>query len=106
VAKLFTVGVPSASLCPARPRKFKELTGLTELAIPVRGSYPADFSKQGTYDICPEPGVFLFGLVTEALLAHRVYPDLKDDQLYIIAGVELEEDTLTVVGRVVEVVEE
>ena len=103
---MITVGVPSASLGPAKARKFKELTGLTELAIPVRGSWPADFSKTGSYDICPEPGTFLFGLVTEALLAHRVYPDLKDDQLYIIAGVELQNETLTVVGRVVEVMVE
>jgi hypothetical protein len=102
---LFTVGVPSASLGPARPRKFKELTGLTELAIPVRGSFPVDYGKQGEYDICPDPGIFLFGLMTEALLAHRVYPDLGDGQLFIIAGVELENETLTVVGRVVEVVE-
>lgn len=102
---MVTVGVPSASLGPARPRKFKELTGLTELAIPVRGSWPSDFNKEGQYDICPEVGTFLFGVITEALLAHRVYPDLKDNQLYIIAGVELEGEVLTVVGRIVEIIE-
>ena len=106
MAKLFSVGVPSASFGPAKPRKFKELTGLTELAIPVRGSYPEDFGKEGEYDICPEEGVLLFGLLTEALLAHNVYPSLKDEELYIISGIDLKEDVLTVVGRVVEVVAE
>lgn len=103
---MFSVGVPSATFGPAKPRKFKELTGLTELAIPVRGSYPEDFGKEGTYDICPEEGVFLFGLLTEALLAHSVYPSLEDDQLYVISGIDLKDNVLTVVGRVVEVVTE
>jgi hypothetical protein len=102
---LFSVGVPSASLGPAKPRKLKELTGLTELVVPVRGDYPAGFGKEGTYDICPEEGVFLFGTLTEALFAHGVYPALKADELYIISGIDLKDDVLTVVGRVVEVVE-
>ena len=103
MGNLVNVGVPSISLGPAVPRKFKELTGLTELAIPVRGSWPASFGKEGSYDICPEEGTFLFGLVTEALLAHEVYPSLKDNQLYIVAGIDLDGETLTVVGKVVEV---
>lgn len=102
---MINVGVPSVSLGPAVPRKFKELTGLTELAIPVRGSWPDDFCKEGSYDICPQKGTFLFGLVTEALLAHKVYPSLKDNQLYIIAGIELQDETLTVVGKIVEVLD-
>lgn len=103
---MVNVGVPAASLAPAKPRKFKELTGLLELAIPVRGAFPLDFNRQGNYDICPEEGVILFGLLTEALLAHKVYPDLGENQLFILAGVEVEVNVLTVVGRVVEVLNE
>jgi len=103
VDKLINVGIPSISLGPAVPRRFKELTGLTELVIPVRGSWPAGFSKEGSYDICPQEGTFLFGLVTEALLAHEVYPSLEENQLYIVAGVELAGETLTVIGKIVEV---
>jgi hypothetical protein len=77
-----------------------------EIAVPVRGSYPEDFGKQGDYDISPKEGVFLFGVLTEVLLAHKVYPDLKEGQSYVIAGFDLHEDMLTVVGRVVEIVNE
>jgi hypothetical protein len=103
---MFTVGVPSASLGPATAKKYKELTALTEIAVPVRGGYPEDFSKKGTYDICPEEGVFLFGLLTEVMLAHRVYPALEEKQSFVIAGFDLHDDVITMVGRVVEEVEE
>jgi len=103
---MFTVGVPSASLGPATAKRYKELTGLSEISVPVRGSYPEDFSKDGTYDICPSEGVFLFGLLTEVLLAHHVYPKLEKDQSFVIAGFDFQDDTITLVGRVVEEVTE
>ena len=103
---MFDVGVPSASLGPAKAKKYKELTGLSELSVPVRGDYPDGFSKSGTYDICPEEGVFLFGLLTEVLLAHHIYPALEEGQTFVIAGLDLQEEKVTLIGRVVEEVVE
>ena len=103
---MVTIGIPAASLGPAKPKKYKELTALMEIAVPVRGSYPEDFGKQGSYDISPSEGVFLFSVLTEVLLAYKAYPNLQEGQSFVIAGFDLHEEILTVAGRIVEVVSE
>lgn len=103
---MFTVGVPAPSLGPATAKKYRELTALLEIVVPVRGAYPDGFSKTGEYDISPKDGVFLFGLLTEVLLAHHVYPKLEKDQSFVIAGFDLHDGMITLVGRVVEEVNE
>ena len=103
---MLVVGTPAPSWMPAASYKFEHKTGLTEITVPIKGNYPADFSKQGDYDICPEEGIILFGTLTEVLFAHRIYPALEKNQRYVISGLNIADGSITVVGRVVELLEE
>jgi hypothetical protein len=106
------VGIPTACLLPVAQYRFKEVVGISTISIPVRGTYPTEYTLdgkpalEGEFDICPEPGVLLLGKITEVLLAFGKYPKLEANQRFVLAGVDVGTDTLEVVGRIVEFVEE
>ncbi len=95
-------GLPSAFFLPLGKYKFKQLTGLASVTIPIRGVFPEDSPASGKYDINPEAGVLLFGTLTQALLGLGKYPTLASNQRFIVSGLELDGENITVVGRVVE----
>lgn len=99
---MYVVGTPSACLLPAAQYSFNCVTALTTLTVPIRGEFPEGAPRGGTFDICPESGVFLFGTLMEVLFAYGVYPSLQPRELFVISGLEVDEDNLHVVGRVVE----
>lgn len=99
-------GLPAASFIPLGKYKFKHLTGLASVNVPVRGTYPPGCGIEGTYDICPEPGAVLFGTLTQVMLVTGKYPTLEKNQRFVLAGIELAGDNIMVVGRVVELVED
>ncbi len=99
-------GLPSASFLPLAKYKFKHLTGLASLTIPVRGSFPEGSGFSGEYDICPSAGIILFGTLTQVMLGLGKYPNMENNQRFILSGLELDGDNLTVIGRVVELLEE
>lgn len=102
----FAFGLPAASFLPLDRYKFKYLTGLASLTVPVRGTFPEGSGFSGDYDICPGPGVVLFGTLTQVILGLGKYPTLEGNQRFVLAGTEIEGDNLTVIGRVVELVVE
>jgi len=95
-------GLPSASFLPLSRYKFKQLTGLASVTIPLRGEFPEDSPITGKYNISPEAGVILFGTLTQVLLGLGKYPTLAENQRFIVSGLELDGENITVVGRVVE----
>jgi len=101
-----TEGLPTASFVPLAKYQFKTMPGMASVSVPVRGSFPDDGPFEGAYDICPEPGVILFGTLTQAMLAFKRYPALDKNQRFVISGLELNGSDLVVLGRVVELVGE
>ncbi len=99
---MYVVGTPSACLLPAAQYNLSCVTALTTLTVPIRGEFPEGSPRGGTFDICPEPGVFLFGTLMEALFAYKVYPGLQPRELFVISGLEVDEGDIHVVGRIVE----
>lgn len=101
-------GTPSASFLPASEYKFESVTGLVSLTLPIRGVYQEGPLAGNSYDICPKPGVFLFGTMSEVLFSFKIYPELTARQLFVISGVDLseEDNELTIFGRVATFVEE
>lgn len=92
------IGTPPPVLLPAREHKFVYVTETMELVVPR--------TVPGQYCIFPEAGVFLFGDMLRALFIHRAYPDMSDNQAFMLLGVESNGDTVRVVGRVIEYVKE
>lgn len=95
-------GLPSANFLPLAKYRFKRLVGLASVTLPVRGSYPTDGPFSGDYNICPSPGVILFGTLTQVMLALGKYPTLSPEQRFILAGLELDGQDIIITGRVVE----
>ncbi len=100
------VGMPSANFLPLAKYKFKHLTGLASLTVPVRGTFPEDSGFKGEFDICPSVGIILFGTLTQVMLALGKYPNLEEGQRFILSGLELDGENILVIGRVVELVTE
>lgn len=94
-------GTPPAVLLPALPYEFEFVSGIEDITVPLRGAYPESINKEGTFDICPKEGVVLFGVLNEILFSYRSYPALKSDELFAILGLELDDDQISVVGRVI-----
>lgn len=95
-------GVPAASFSPLGKYSLKEVTDLVSISIPIRGSYPEGSVLTGEFNICPEPGVILFGDLTKVMLVLGKYPKLTQNQNFVIAGLELDGDSIVIVGRVYE----
>lgn len=98
------VGTPSAMLLPAEKHKVEHLSGLASFTVPIRGTFSENSPRPGqTFDVMPERDVILFGTLTEVLFAEKVYPSLEKDQRFVFSGVEWDDETITVVGRVVKI---
>ena len=93
----FLVGTPPPVLMPARSHKLQYAGEVYMVTVPIKGE---------SYDICPEEGVFLFGTLVETLFALGKYPDLQDNQIFVILGVETEGEDISLVGRVTNILED
>lgn len=100
-----TVGTPAPLFMPAGNHTFKEVTGLVDVSVPIRGEYPEGLPVSGSFDLAPEPGVLLFGTMVQVLFALGKYPALEPSQRFVISGLEQQDEELVVVGRIVEIVE-
>jgi len=100
------IGIPSACLLPVFRYKFEEITELRVIEVPLRGVYPQDSNFSGSFNIMPEEGIFLFGTINAVLLSFGKYPKLNEDEIFVIAGLEKNnDDTLNIVGRILRFVE-
>lgn len=103
---MMVVGTPSACFMPAAKYKFRYVSELMSLTVPIRGTRQDESPHGGTFDICPKPGVFLFGTLLEVLFTQRVYPALTENQRFVLSGLEVDGEELHVVGRIIEFLED
>lgn len=101
-------GTPSAMFLPARNYKFKSSGELHRLVVPLRGKFPDEeghlFSGQ-EFDIAPSPGKLLFGDLLKVMFSLETYPDLKDNERFVIFSTETYYDKLVIVGEVITILE-
>ena len=104
------LGVPSALLLPAREFKFKVYHGNHVISIPRKGAYveldPENFTeKDGDFHFLREDTFYLPAL-TKVLFACNKYPDLKDNQAFVIVGLKIiDEETIELIGNLIEFLE-
>lgn len=99
-------GLPSALFMPVGKYKLRRTVGMASITVPVRGVFPENEQFTGEYDIAPVPGVVLFGVLLQVLLASGKYPRLDKNQRFALSGVEVGGEDVSIVGRVVEFLEE
>ena len=100
------IGTPPPVMLPARAYKFTLSPDTFDITVPVRGEFPPGAGHDGTYDICPEPGVIMFGTLTAVLFGFSKYPDLSDSERLVILGLNVTEDEITVVCQLMSFLEE
>jgi hypothetical protein len=103
-------GVPGTMLLPAREYKFKVFHGNVVITIPRKGAYidlDPDFftDKDGSFHFLEKDTFFLPSL-TKVLFACNKYPDLKDNQAFVIVGLRVVDDVvIEIIGNVIEFLE-
>ena len=101
-------GTPSAVLLPARNYVFKVTDQFYNIVLPRYGKYhdlAPDFFKEddGEFNILDEDSKVLFmPAVTKVLFAIGKYPDLKFNQFFVITSFKIEENEVSIVGQVIE----
>ena len=102
------VGLTSAGMLPAKSRKVRQVTGLHRIALPRKGSFQEGntLGLTGDFDISPANGQVLFGDLLKVMLTMKAYPAMEDNQMFVLSTIEVVPDMVTVVGRVVEFIED
>lgn len=101
-------GTPSMVLLPARNYVFRVSNENYVIEIPRKGAYtevaPEIFNKaDGEFNIYDDQsGILYMPSITKVLFAASKYPDLKSTELFVPYVVKFTEDTVTIVGSVVE----
>lgn len=92
-------GTPPPLFLPAMDHRFEFTSAIESLTVPIRGDFPQASGKTGSFDICPEEGVILFGVLLEVLFAYRTYPKLTPKEGFVVLGLELIDNQISVMGR-------
>ena len=101
-------GTPSMVLLPARNYVFRVSNENYVIEIPRKGAYtevaPEIFNKaDGEFNIYDDQsGILYMPSITKVLFAASKYPDLKSTELFVPYVIKFTEDTVTIVGSVVE----
>ena len=77
--------------------------------IPRKGKYndinPEIFEEsEGTFDILDDENVLDLTVITKILFASNQYPDLVDNQLFVPLTLTFGEETISIVGTIVELI--
>lgn len=101
-------GIPSACILPAAKYRLRETQPFGSVLLPVRGTFPEEAPMKGEFDICPgeHKNAIDFSEITRVMLGFSKYPDMSADELFIIKGVQILDDEIEIVGRVVEFAKE
>ncbi len=103
------IGTPPAVLFPARNYKFKIINDNVTINISRTGSYvdlaPEIFTEEdGTFNLFDEGNNTLYTpSVTKVLFAEHKYPDMEANQLFVLIAFRIKEDSVDVVGQIIEV---
>ena len=103
------LGTPPPVMLPARNYCFKVKDEHYVISIPRRGSYhdlDPDFFPEdsGYFDIFDdEKKLFYMPAITKVMFADYKYPDLATNQFFVPYVYSIKEDTVDIVGQLVEV---
>lgn len=104
------LGTPPALMLPARNYTFKIMQEHYLITIPRAGNYheldPEFFPEEaGAFDILDETNKVLYmPALTKVLFATKKYPELGPNQFFVPYVLAFKEDTVDVVGQLVEFV--
>lgn len=101
-----SVGTPSAAFMPARHHKFIDKGEIMMLTVPKSGEFPEEDSCPftGEFLVCDGSGNLFFGDLLKALFSLKKYPNLQDNEQFVIYAINTTGDTVDIVGRVIEFV--
>lgn len=100
------IGTPTMMLLPARNYKFKVYPEEYNITIPRRGFYK-DFDEaiyteeDGEFNILNNDILYMPS-ISKVLFATSQYPALEDNQAFTPIAIIVEEDTVQIIGNVVE----
>ena len=108
------VGTPTIALLPPRKYLFKMVTEKDKsmtITIPRKGSY-YDLNKEiyskedGSFHIYDEKNkVIYIPSISKVLFGVNKYPDLKANQLFLPEVFVVNDDTVDIIGKVIEMVD-
>jgi hypothetical protein len=102
------IGTPTMAFFPARNYHFKVIKNKHTVTIPRSGDYhklaPDVFPKnEGSFMLYDEENsVMYLPAISKVLFAVEKYPDLKSNQLFMPIVLMFNEDTVDVIGQVIE----
>ena len=105
------LGTPTMVMLPAANYYFKVLEGRHRVTITRKGYYQeldaTFFSKDdGQFNIYDEKSKIMYlPSVTKVLFAEKKYPDLKPNQMFAPIALVFHEDTVDILGQILEVIE-
>ena len=103
-----TFGTPTMVLMPSRNYHFKIKKGEHKITIPRAGKYaelaPEIFNeKDGEFSLYDEKNkVMYLPAISKVLFATIQYPDLKSNELFAPIALVFNEDSVDIIGQVVE----
>ena len=102
------IGTPTMAFFPARNYHFKVVKNKHTITIPRFGEYnklaPEIFSKdEGEFMLYDEKNsVMYLPAISKVLFAVQKYPDLTSNQLFVPVVLIFDEETIDVVGQIIE----
>jgi hypothetical protein len=103
-------GTPNMVLMPSKRYQFLVLDAEHKITVPRKGKYhelaPEIFEEEeGAFNILDEEnGVLYIPSITKVLFATNQYPDLEPLQLFAPTYFLINEDTVDIVGQVIEII--
>ena len=104
----FRKGTPTALFLPAKNYTFSATGKLFQVALPNKGTFPADTGHPFAgeeFNVSPRPGTVLFGDLLKVLFHMNAYPNMADNQRFVLYTVESQADKVIVTGEVVDFLE-
>jgi hypothetical protein len=102
-------GTPTMALLPSKKYLFKMVTDKSiKVTIPRKGSYyelnkDVYSKKDGEFHIYDEENnVIYIPSISKVLMGLNKYPKLESDQLFITEALVIDEDTVDIIGKIIE----
>lgn len=102
-------GTPTMVLLPARNYHFRVLDKEYKITVPRAGNYaelaPEVFDEDaGMFKLLDEENAVMYlPAISKVLFAVNKYPNLKNNQLFAPVALVFDEDTVDILGQVVEI---
>lgn len=105
------IGTPTMALLPAGQYPLKVIHKEIKITIPRKGTYeeldPSFYTKKdGEFMLLDDSNkVMYLPAITKVLFGIKKYPDLKPNQLFVPLALIFKEETVDIIGQVIEMIE-